>query len=617
MSCKTTTAARSAQRRDPRRHQGRAGRRPSPLLRIHSLASWRDKLCFVAYPGKADSAYGLWCSDGSTAGTILLAEIQEAPHRTPASWRLLPASSSPPAETGEDLWVTDGTPAAPRALADFDPAPLLFSPATECEVPDVDSMSADGDAVYFVTHRQGHGAEIWRSDGTEEGTRPLIQLPGSAVSGPTTAVSATAGSSPPPSAANPSPSGRRARDFPRPAPSRLCDGGECPVFGSFFSESSTDAPALPRQGRGSRPRALGHGRHRPRHAAALRRLSRLLPGVSAPSSGPAARLGVSAGRTWFPPIRAPRLRRDRGRALGDRRHAGGDPPRRRARRGHRRRLPRRPRLLRLRPLAAPALRALGGGRAPAAPAAVDRAAAVRAQVPALCFNPPGRRAPAACRGRRAAQALEERRHAGRNGAARRLPTGFEPRASRGVPLAGGTRSSSSRSTTSKENPKALLHPSSGAATAARPAPGGSPRWSRKIRSGPPSPGPAGSSSWSGIPWTAPCGAATGRRRGRGRSCRPLPGVRCPTALVDLGPRFLFVARVEAGRRSSPRSSSPTARRPEPGRSRPSRAPGRRSSTTSPSRSAARSTSGSPPLDSEPELWQNRRRFPNPAAGCLY
>ncbi len=265
-----------------------------PFSDLHSLASWRDKFCFVAIQ-PADTEYGLWCSDGTTPGTIRVASVQEAPD---SDSRVVATPSHlfyTTGETGEDLWVTDGTPAGSRRLADFEPI-YCSPPPRSCETPDVNSMIADGDAVYFVTHRQGHGAEIWRSDGTEAGTRPLIELPGfigypprrlgnrwifsAAVSGqPFTLWTADEG-------------------FSAAAPITVCDGGECPAFESFFSESST-APQL----------FLGedaaHGLElwaTDGTGPGTRRLADACPGPCPglrPVFGPTAWLGASAGRTWF------------------------------------------------------------------------------------------------------------------------------------------------------------------------------------------------------------------------------------------------------------------------------------------------------------------------------
>jgi len=261
----------------------------------HSFASWQGKLCFIAYQD-GDSANGLWCSDGTTPGTTRVADIQEAPD---SESRLAATPSRlfyPSGETGEDLWVTDGTPAGSRRLADFEPVSCSSQPYI-CEVPDINSIFADGDEVYFLTHRKGHGTEIWRSDGTEGGTRPLTELPVvfvtdsprrlgkrwvflAAVSGqPATLWTAGEG-------------------FSSAAPLTVCDGGECPAFRGFFSEPST-TPQL----------FLGedavHGIElwvTDGTGPGTRRLSDACPG---PCPGlrviPAtdARLGVSAGRTWF------------------------------------------------------------------------------------------------------------------------------------------------------------------------------------------------------------------------------------------------------------------------------------------------------------------------------
>ena len=103
-------------------------------------------------------------------------------------------------------------------------------------------MIADGDAVYFVTYRKGHSAEIWSSDGTEEGTRPLIELPGGFVAGPPRRLgnrwvfpAAVSG--------QPVALWTAGEGFSAAAPLTVCDSGECPAFESFFSESST-APQL-------------------------------------------------------------------------------------------------------------------------------------------------------------------------------------------------------------------------------------------------------------------------------------------------------------------------------------------------------------------------------------
>jgi ELWxxDGT repeat protein len=141
------------------------------------LTFWKGRLYFVArhYPASGDPRTGLWSTDGTAAGTLFLTPVEEAdaPPRLVATPSHLFFTAGP---DGKDLWATDGTPAGTRGLADL-PYPPCPPPVFECFSPDVDSVEAFGDAVYFKVLNRGDRAEIWRSDGTEAGTRPLIGLP--------------------------------------------------------------------------------------------------------------------------------------------------------------------------------------------------------------------------------------------------------------------------------------------------------------------------------------------------------------------------------------------------------------------------------------------------------
>ncbi|MEO6193008.1 MAG: hypothetical protein ABIS20_08365 [Thermoanaerobaculia bacterium] len=274
----------------------RAGTRAVPAANhlpfysnLHSFASWQDKLCFVGYQ-EGEFGYGLWCTDGTTPGTIRLATVQEASGDSQA---LVVATPShlffTSGETGEDLWVTDGTPAGSRRLADFEPV-------AECQVPDINSTIADGDAVYFETHRTGHGTEIWRSDGTEGGTLPLIELPPGVLM-----------TEPPhrlgdrwvfPAAVRGQPVvlWTAGEGFAQAAPLTACAGGDCPVFQTFF----TDSPTGPQLFAGE---DSAHGLELwITDGSSTRRLSDACPG-SCPGLRfiypISTRLGISQGRTWF------------------------------------------------------------------------------------------------------------------------------------------------------------------------------------------------------------------------------------------------------------------------------------------------------------------------------
>jgi ELWxxDGT repeat protein len=113
---------------------------------------------------------GLWVTDGTADGTRFLAATSfdfgsGAMAETP--FRLFFTAGS-----GTELWVSDGTPDGTRLvhrsalsdLIDHDCAALqpFLEPA--------------GEGVYFLAGDSVHRAQIWRSDGTESGTRRLTDV---------------------------------------------------------------------------------------------------------------------------------------------------------------------------------------------------------------------------------------------------------------------------------------------------------------------------------------------------------------------------------------------------------------------------------------------------------
>jgi ELWxxDGT repeat protein len=144
-----------------------------PFVDPRGFAVWRGRLYFVASRSAAGDP-GLWSTDGTPEGTRFIHDARDL-----GVYRPGPVVATPShlfftsGESGEDLWATDGSPEGTHLLADFAP------PSCDggCPLPDVDSITADGDAVYFEAQPPGHRVEIWRSDGTEQGTGPLIELP--------------------------------------------------------------------------------------------------------------------------------------------------------------------------------------------------------------------------------------------------------------------------------------------------------------------------------------------------------------------------------------------------------------------------------------------------------
>jgi ELWxxDGT repeat protein len=149
--------------------------------RIGDLVAFGEALYFGADDGVNGDE--LWRSDGTEAGTVLVKDLfpgsrsDGAPnagdpsHLYPYGGALFFNGCS---ADGCELWKTDGTADGTVLVKDIDPAasgnPLLF-------------VELDG-LLYFRAETRAHGSELWRSDGTAAGTALFEDLyPGEAPSG--------------------------------------------------------------------------------------------------------------------------------------------------------------------------------------------------------------------------------------------------------------------------------------------------------------------------------------------------------------------------------------------------------------------------------------------------
>lgn len=146
---------------------GREGSDPRSFGRLGEL------LLFFAADGETGAE--LWRSDGTVAGTWRVADI--APGARDSWWWLEnDFSSSPIVEAGGiayfaavdgefdiELWRSDGTAEGTWRVRDDAPA-----------VPE--SLCAVGDRVLFAAYDESGDRELWMSDGTEQGTQRLADL---------------------------------------------------------------------------------------------------------------------------------------------------------------------------------------------------------------------------------------------------------------------------------------------------------------------------------------------------------------------------------------------------------------------------------------------------------
>ncbi len=118
-----------------------------------------------------DSGRELWKTDGTAAGTVLIKDIR--PGCAGSSPRQLTAGAgtlyfaATDDDHGTELWKSDGTAAGTVLVSDIDPGelpsggPLSSSPA---------ELVLTGATLFFTGRTQTGGRELWKSDGTTEGT---------------------------------------------------------------------------------------------------------------------------------------------------------------------------------------------------------------------------------------------------------------------------------------------------------------------------------------------------------------------------------------------------------------------------------------------------------------
>jgi ELWxxDGT repeat protein len=153
---------------------------PTSLLRVGST------ILFVGH--QAETGDELWQTDGSPEGTHILLELDTGPASgVPGAFVLtshpLLVPLGPRAVfAGDDgihgleLWATDGTAAGTAMVADLYPGAYPSSPKL---------LTPLGGRVYFVAEHPTLGQEVWVTDGTAAGTHVLADLaPGAASSVP-------------------------------------------------------------------------------------------------------------------------------------------------------------------------------------------------------------------------------------------------------------------------------------------------------------------------------------------------------------------------------------------------------------------------------------------------
>lgn len=129
---------------------------------------------------EGDYGRELWKTDGTTAGTVLVKDIDpygdsSYPDELFDAGGTLYFRARDHADDHE-LWKSDGTADGTVQVADI-------YPGSDGSYPQ--SFAFDGRTLYFSANDGSHGYELWKSDGTEEGTALVADIePGSGSSSP-------------------------------------------------------------------------------------------------------------------------------------------------------------------------------------------------------------------------------------------------------------------------------------------------------------------------------------------------------------------------------------------------------------------------------------------------
>jgi ELWxxDGT repeat protein len=146
-----------------------------------NLVEFKNKLYFAANDGEVGNE--LFVSDGTAAGTQLVADLNPGEDEFGNINGSYPREliefndklyfSANNSETGNELYVSDGTAAGTQLLVDINPG---INEVGNVNSSDPSNFIEFAGKLYFAADDGTHGSELFVSDGTAEGTQLLVDI---------------------------------------------------------------------------------------------------------------------------------------------------------------------------------------------------------------------------------------------------------------------------------------------------------------------------------------------------------------------------------------------------------------------------------------------------------
>jgi ELWxxDGT repeat protein len=142
-------------------------------LPTHSLTAIGTTVFFAANDG--DNGTELWKSDGTSSGTMLVKDIRSgSDSSSPRNFFKVGSTLYFTADdgiSGEELWKSDGSTEGTVLVKDINNG---SAGSFSWRYPT--SIGIDGSMFYFSAEDDSHGRELWKTDGTAEGTELVADI---------------------------------------------------------------------------------------------------------------------------------------------------------------------------------------------------------------------------------------------------------------------------------------------------------------------------------------------------------------------------------------------------------------------------------------------------------